>query len=93
MKFLNIFLKKKEGKRKEFFDKGVRSFTDQVNPNTLSENYKEQELLTLENVVEKGLLTKEEMLRIKKDRAIKEWENEAKSKGIEMEKRSHHKQK
>lgn len=88
MKLFN-FLKKKERKEKDFSNKGVRCFTDQVNPNTLLEN---KELLTLENVVEKGLLTREEMLRIQKDRAIREWENEAKSKGIEMEKRSHHKQ-
>jgi len=32
--------------------------------------------LTLENCVERGLLTKEEMLRLKKDRATKEWEDE-----------------
>lgn len=87
MKLFN-FLKKKERKEKDFSNKGVRCFTDQVNPNTLLENTKE---LTLENVVEKGLLTKEEMLRIKKDRAIKEWENEAELKGIRIEKRSHHK--
>ena len=47
--------------------------------------------LTLENVVEKGLLTREEMLMIKKIRATREWENEAELKGIKSEeKRSHH---
>ncbi len=45
-----------------------------------------KELLTLENMVEMDLLTKEEMLKIKKDRAEREWENAT---GL-SEKRSHH---
>lgn len=35
---------------------------------------------TLESLVEIGVITKEEMLLLKKDRAIKEWENETKQK-------------
>lgn len=35
------------------------------------------EIITLDRCVEQGLLTKEEMLRIKKDRAIEEWEKES----------------
>lgn len=37
---------------------------------------KNENKISLEKCVEQGLLTKEEMLRIKKDRAIEEWENE-----------------
>jgi hypothetical protein len=33
--------------------------------------------ISLEECVEQGLLTKEEMLRIRKDRAIEEWEKES----------------
>ena len=48
----------------------------------------EEPKLTLENLVEFSLLSKEEVLKIKKDRAIKEWETET---GEEQEKkRSHH---
>lgn len=35
-------------------------------------------ILTFENLVEMNLITKAEMLLIKKERAIKEWENETK---------------
>ena len=45
-----------------------------------------EELLTLEKLVELDFISKEEMLKIKKDRAIKEWENEA-----QPTQRSHHK--
>lgn len=37
---------------------------------------KNEEKISLEKCVSGGILTKEEMLRIKKDRAIEEWENE-----------------
>lgn len=33
--------------------------------------------ISLEKCVEQGLLTKEEMLRVRKDRAIEEWEKES----------------
>jgi hypothetical protein len=35
-----------------------------------------KDILELDNFVDRGLLTKEEVLRIKKDRAIDEWQKE-----------------
>jgi hypothetical protein len=46
--------------------------------------------LTLEALVEIGLLSKEELLLIKKERATKEWEEERKKLGLKAETRSHH---
>lgn len=43
--------------------------------NFLKKNNSKKDL-ELKDMVDKGLLTKEEMLRIKKDRAILEWELE-----------------
>lgn len=45
--------------------------------------------LTLENLVEMGLISKAEMLLIKKERATREWEEETGF--LRSEKRSHHK--
>lgn len=41
--------------------------------------FKKDDKLKLENFVELGLLTQEEVLRIKKDRAIELWHRETKS--------------
>jgi hypothetical protein len=46
--------------------------------------------LTLEALVDIGLITKEELLLIKKERATKEWEEERKALGLKAETRSHH---
>lgn len=48
-----------------------------------------KEPLTLESLVEMNLITREEMLLLKKERATREWENEA---GLPAPaERSHHK--
>lgn len=44
--------------------------------NFLKKRENDPKNFTLEDCVSKGLITKEEMLRIKKDRATQEWEAE-----------------
>lgn len=48
---------------------------------------KNKENLNLDSLVEKGLITEEEKLYIKKERAIKEWEREILKKDLRKLKR------